>query len=222
MDEARAEGPVPRLHVARAQRAGRGRHGRAWASPAGNLYATIVWPDPDERLGPEVLAAIQSEIADAIRGAGGPPACCKWPNDGFVGGRKWNGLLAERDAGRGSLRVGVGANLESVPEGTAFEATALRVHWPAGPPPVETARLVLEAALAVLVDGEAGIRRGLARWPAVDLWTIGDPLLVEGQDGLHEGRYGGVSADGRLVLETAGGTTRIAAGDAVRLHRQGA
>jgi BirA family biotin operon repressor/biotin-[acetyl-CoA-carboxylase] ligase len=220
MDEARREGPAPRLHVAREQRAGRGRHGRAWASPAGNLYATIVWPDPDEWLGPGVLAAIQSEIADAIRGAGGPPARCKWPNDGFVEGRKWCGLLAERDGNRGRVRIGLGANLESVPEGPALEATALRVHWPAGPPPVDVACLILEAALAVLRDGEAGIRRGLARWPAVDLWTFGDPLQVEGPDGLLEGRYGGVSADGRLVLQTAGGTTRLAAGDAVRLHRQ--
>jgi len=220
MEEARAEGPAPRLHVASEQRAGRGRHGRTWASPAGNLYATIVWPDPDERLGPGVLAAVQSEIADAIRGAGGPQARCKWPNDGFVGGRKWCGLLAERDGGAGMLRVGVGANLESVPAGPGFEATALRAHWPAGPEPMVAACLVLEAALAVLRDGESGIRRGLARWPAVDLWAIGDPLQVEGPGGLLEGRYGGVSADGRLVLETAGGTTRIAAGDAVRLHRQ--
>ncbi|HKY60758.1 MAG TPA: hypothetical protein VJP59_07075 [Gemmatimonadota bacterium] len=222
MDEARAEGPVPRLHVAREQRAGRGRHGRPWKSPAGNLYATLVWPDPEERLGPGVLAAIQSEVADAIRGAGGPPARCKWPNDGFVEGRKWSGLLAERDGNRGSLRIGVGANLEAIPEGAALEATALLVHWPAGPGPHGAACLILEAALAVLRDGEAGIRRGLARWPAVDLWRVGDPLQVEGPGGLLEGRYGGVSADGRLVLETAGGTTRIAAGEAVRLHRQGA
>jgi len=220
MDEARAEGPVPRLHVAREQRAGRGRHGRPWASPAGNLYATIVWPDPDGRLGPGVLAAIQSEVADAIRGAGGPQARCKWPNDGFIEGRKWSGLLAERDGSRGSLRIGVGANLESVPQGPGLEATALLAHWPAGPDALEAASLVLEAALAVLGDGEAGIRRGLARWPALDLWTIGDPLQVEGPDGLVEGRYGGLSADGRLVLETAGGPTRIAAGDALRLHRQ--
>ncbi len=220
MDEARAEGPIPRLHVAREQRAGRGRHSRAWASPAGNLYATIVWPDPEERLGPGLLAAIQSEIADAIRGAGGPPARCKWPNDGFVGGRKWSGLLAERDGGRGILRLGVGANLESAPEGTAFEATALRTEWPEGPEPFEAASLVLAAALAILHDGESGIRRGLARWPAVDLWAIGDRLQVETPAGPLEGRYGGLAADGRLVLETGGKTTRIAAGDAVRLRRQ--
>ena len=220
MEEARAEGPAPRLHVAREQRGGRGRHGRSWVSPAGNLYATIVWPDADERLGPGLLAAIQSEIADAIRGVGGPPVRGKWPNDGFVGGRKWSGLLAERDYRGGTLRVGVGANLESVPEAPAFEATALRAHWPAGPGPIEAACLILDAALAVLRDGEAGIRRGLARWPAVDLWAIGDPLQVEGPDGLLEGRYGGVAVDGRLVLETAGRTIRIAAGDAKRLHRQ--
>lgn len=221
MDEARAKGPVPRLHVAREQRAGRGRHGRVWSSPPGNLYATFVWPDPEPPLGPGLLAAVQSEMADAIRGAGGPAVRCKWPNDGFIGDRKWSGLLAERDARQGILRLGVGANLVSVPDGMEDEATAIEPHWPAGPGPFETACLLLEAALAVLRDGEAGIRRGLARWPAVDLWAIGDRLRVGAPDGLLEGRYGGLAADGRLVLERAGGTTRIAAGDAVRLRRQG-
>ena len=168
MDEARAQGPVPRLHVAREQRAGRGRHGREWSSPAGNLHATFVWPDSDPPLGPGLLAAIQSEMADAIRGAGGPPVRCKWPNDGFIGDRKWSGLLAERDARRGILRLGVGANLATVPAGMEDEATALGLHWPGGPGPFETACLLLEAVLAVLRDGEAGVRRGLARWPAAD------------------------------------------------------
>lgn len=221
MDEARVEGPVPRLHVAREQRAGRGRHGRVWSSPSGNLYATAVWADPDPPLGPGLLAAIQSEMADAIRGAGGPAVRCKWPNDGFIGDRKWSGLLAERDARRGILRLGVGANLVSIPEGMEDEATALRIHWPAGPGPLETACLVLEAVLAVLRDREGGVRRGLARWPAIDLWAIGDRLQVEGPDGVLEGLYGGLAADGRLVLERGGETTRIAAGDAVRLRRQG-
>jgi BirA family biotin operon repressor/biotin-[acetyl-CoA-carboxylase] ligase len=221
MDEARAEGPVPRLHVALEQRAGRGRHGRVWSSPPGNLHATIVWPDPDPPFGPGLLAAIQSEMADSIRGAGGPAVRCKWPNDGFIGDRKWSGLLGEREARRGTLLLGVGANLEAVPEGTEKEAIALRDDWPAGPGPFETACLLLEAALAVLRDGEAGVRRGLARWPALDLWAIGDRLRVDGPEGSLEGRYGGLAPDGQLMLEAAGGTTRIAAGDAVRLRRQG-
>jgi hypothetical protein len=65
------------------------------------------------------------------------------------------------------------------------------------------------------------VRRGLARWPALDLWAIGDRLRVDGPEGSLEGRYGGLAPDGQLMLEAAGGTTRIAAGDAVRLRRQG-
>ena len=221
MDEARAPGPVPRLHVAREQRAGRGRHGRAWSSPPGNLHATFVWPDPDPPLGPGLLAAIQSEMADAIRGAGGPPVRCKWPNDGFIGDRKWSGLLAERDARRGILRLGIGATLVTVPPGMEDEATALGLHWPGGPGPFETACLLLEAVLAVLRDGEAGVRRGLARWPALDLWGVGDRLQVDGPEGRLEGRYGGLAPDGRLVFETGGGTIRVAAADALRPRRQG-
>ncbi len=29
--------------VARSQNAGRGRHGRHWTSPPGNLYASLLW-----------------------------------------------------------------------------------------------------------------------------------------------------------------------------------
>ncbi|MGH7562915.1 MAG: biotin--[acetyl-CoA-carboxylase] ligase [Gemmatimonadota bacterium] len=220
MEEARRTATAPVVHLADEQLAGRGRHGRSWVSPPGNLYATIAWPDPGGRIPPSVLAAIQSGITDAILRAGGPSLRCKWPNDGFAEDGKWCGLLAEHDRGGGRLLIGVGANLERLPADPDLGAAALKTHWRPWPGRAAVAKTILAAALSILRDGEAGIRRGLARWPDLDLWPIGAHLHVETGDRILVGRYGGVAPDGRLVLETADGVAQVAAGEARRARRQ--
>ena len=218
MEEARRGGPGPVIHLAEEQRAGRGRHGRSWSSPPGNLYATIAWPDPDARIPATILAAIQAEIGHAVRGAGGPAVRCKWPNDGFVGGEKWCGLLAEHDRGR--LLVGIGANLEHSPTDPGLRATCLRERWVPWPGRVVVAETLVRAALFVLRSGAAGIRRGLARWADLDVWPRGTQVRVETGDGVRVGRYGGLAPDGRLVLDTPRGVVRLAAGEAYRVRGQ--
>ncbi len=221
MEEARKVPTAPVIHLADEQLAGRGRHGRTWASPPGNLYATIAWPDPGARIPPAVLAAVQAEITGAVRRAGGLSLRCKWPNDGFAEDGKWCGLLAEHDRREGDrLLIGIGANLERVPAGPKLEATALRAHWKPWPGRVAAAETILSAALSLLREGEPGIRRGLARWPDLDLWPIGAHLRVETGDRVLAGRYGGVSSDGRLVLETADEVVLVGAGEARRARRQ--
>ncbi|MGH7549759.1 MAG: biotin--[acetyl-CoA-carboxylase] ligase [Gemmatimonadota bacterium] len=220
MQEARSAVSAPVVHLADEQRAGRGRHGRSWVSPPGNLYATIAWPDPGARIPPAVLAAIQAEITHAIRRAGGTSLHCKWPNDGFAGDGKWCGLLAEHDRGGGRLLIGVGANLERVPADPDLGAAALETFWTPWPGRVAAAETILGAALSLLQDGEAGVRRGLARWPDLDLWPIGAALRIETGDRILAGRYEGVAPDGRLVLETADGVVHLAAGEARRARRQ--
>lgn len=218
MKEARRAGRAPIVHLADEQRAGRGRHGRSWVSPPGNLHATIAWPDPDRRISAAALAAIQAEIARSIRAAGGPAARCKWPNDGFVRGRKWCGLLAAHDRVGEALLVGIGANLEEAPPDLV--ATALRYHWTPWPGRMVVAGTLLAAAVAVLRNGEAGIAHGLDGWSEMDLWPVGTELRVDTAERIRIGSYGGVTPDGRLVLETPEGVIRIAAGEARRVRRR--
>ncbi len=220
MEEARRVGRAPIVHLADEQRAGRGRHGRSWSSAPGNLHATIAWPDPDRRIPAAVLAAIQAEIAFSIRSAGGPAVRCKWPNDGWVGGGKWCGLLAEHARGRGTLLIGLGANLEHGPPDPELTAIALRDHWTPWPGRTDVAGVLLAAAVGVLRDGGPGIGRGLARWPELDLWPVGTEIRVETEERTLIGGYGGVAPDGRLVLETPRGIVRIAAGDARLVRRR--
>jgi BirA family biotin operon repressor/biotin-[acetyl-CoA-carboxylase] ligase len=118
MDEAarrRAAGAGPRTAiVADAQSSGRGREGRAFASPEGGLYASLlVAAEPADLPGPRV-AASGLAVAEALEEVAGVVCALKWPNDVWIRGRKVAGLLLE-SAGGPLVSVGVGVNVRAVP-----------------------------------------------------------------------------------------------------------
>ena len=82
----------PTWILAASQSAGRGRRGRGWASPAGNLYATLlVHPgaraDSVPQLSLVAALAVRDAVASFAVGGGGDIAL-KWPND-VLAGRNW-------------------------------------------------------------------------------------------------------------------------------------
>ena len=91
-DAGAAEGTVV---AANRQTAGRGRHGRAWASPPGaGLYVSaVVRPRPDMLSLLTIAAGVA--VADGIEASTGLRLDLKWPNDVCAGSRKVAGVLAE-------------------------------------------------------------------------------------------------------------------------------
>lgn len=220
MDAALADsGPAPVVHLAASQSAGRGRHGREWRSPPGNLYATIRWPEPDDPFPTGLLGAVQIEWARTIAAAGGPEVRCKWPNDGWLDGAKWSGLLAARPAGRpGEIHLGLGANLVTAPAVEGIEVACLRTQWTRWPGAAEAAALLLGAALRVLREGPAGVGPRLADWSMHDALSPGERLVVEGGGGPVEGVYRGIDPEGRLRLAAREGEVRVSSGDVRRVR----
>ena len=91
-DRGEPEGTVV---VADAQSAGRGRHGRAWASPPGaGLYMSTLTRPAAHAVGLLTIAAGVA-IAEGIQAATGLQPQLKWPNDIYMDGRKLAGILAE-------------------------------------------------------------------------------------------------------------------------------
>ena len=213
-------GPAPAVHLARAQRAGRGRLGRTWESPPGNLYATIRWPEGKTPFPPGLLAAVQLEWARSVRDAGGPEVRCKWPNDGMLGDGKWAGVIAVRPGERpGELHLGLGANLVTAPPSvTDPPAADLKSHWAKWPGEDAVTAMLVSAALDVLRDGPAGVPGRLAEWARFDALSPGEKIAVESAGRRHEGRYGGVDAEGRLLVDGESGETRFASGDVARVR----
>ncbi len=198
---------------ARRQEQGRGRHGRGWVSPPGNLYASVVRP----RAGGahpalEVFRAGICLVEAVLEVTGSTVAArLKWPNDLVVGGRKVAGILAETAPERAATVVGTGVNLVSHPDATSLPATDLARE---GARPVSPARLLAAYLERLAARSAHGPDRILERWRALAL-PAGTPFRVRIGDDEVQGAFAGVDDEGALLLDLADGECRrIIAGDA--------
>ncbi len=98
--------------VAEEQKAGRGRLGRYWYSPAGGFYLSVLFKPGARVTGGFSLVAAGSVIK-SLRDCGRGDLSVKWPNDLFFAGKKVGGILCENFAG--NMVVGIGLNIFSQP-----------------------------------------------------------------------------------------------------------
>lgn len=217
---ARVQGEPGRLWiVARSQGGGRGRHGRPWTSPPGNLYASLLLTDPcPAPLAPQLGFVAGLAVHDAVSrvlGDAAPRIALKWPNDLLIGGAKTAGLLLEGEIRGGALDVviGIGVNVASCPSDTPYPATFLKHHRP---------EASVEAVLAGLSD--AWVKR-FETWsrpggfgPTREAWLeraafLGEVITLRLAEGPLSGRFAGLDPSGRLELETDAGRRLVDAGD---------
>jgi BirA family transcriptional regulator, biotin operon repressor / biotin---[acetyl-CoA-carboxylase] ligase len=223
-DEAKAlarNGAAPETVVwALQQTQGRGRRGRIWSSPPGNLYASFILrpactPEQAAQLGFVASLAIGDALAELAPAIGA--LACKWPNDVLLGGRKIAGILLESEFGQDErvafVIVGLGVNLAAAPADTEFPATSIAGEGLSPPAP--------EAALgAVAKHFENWLRRWREKGfgPARDVWrsravTLGQQIRVRLETAILHGRFVDIDQHGALLLETGGELRRIPAGD---------
>ena len=211
---------------AREQASGRGRGGRNWASPRGNLYLSLLLrPEcPASRaaeLGFVAAVALGAALASLV-----PPLCpinYKWPNDVLLGERKVAGILIETESGLQSqpgaplewMVLGLGVNVQHYPEDTEFLATSLRFE---GADDVTVEAVLGRFALYFLDwtnrwmdEGFAPVR---AEWKERGL-GMGRKIRVRLPRETLRGKFIDLDADGALLLdpEKGGGVRRITAGD---------
>lgn len=205
--------------LARRQTAGRGRDGRAWQSPPGNLYLSLLLrPAAPAREAPlwALLAAVA--FAEALDPSLPDPGALrlKWPNDLLLGGAKLAGVLCESAAGQDGrmewLVMGLGANLAVAPEVPGRATTCIAAVAPAPAPDVVAARVLqaVEAWRARLAasGAEALVADWMRRGPA-----LGERLTLRVGAGETSGLYRGLDRDGALLLEVEGRTRRFATGE---------
>jgi BirA family transcriptional regulator, biotin operon repressor / biotin---[acetyl-CoA-carboxylase] ligase len=217
-----AEGAVDGTVVwAHCQTDGRGRRGRQWASPEGNLYCSVLMRPkvPLARAaGLSLVAAVA--VGDTVAGflPAGRRVQHKWPNDVLVEGAKIAGLLLEASgSNRGAadwVVVGCGLNVAVHPEAEGLSATDLSRE--------RGLRITVGAVLVALLDN---LRHWRGRWetagiaPVRDAWLarargLGEAITVRLPKEELEGQFEGMDETGALVLRLADSTTRtISAGD---------
>ena len=96
------------------QAAGKGRHGRAWASPPGGLYLSILLRPKEVHA--QVLGLLAGmPLVKTLRHFG-VFATLKWPNDAIFQDRKLAGILSERDYARKMMIKGRDSHSTKVKE----------------------------------------------------------------------------------------------------------
>lgn len=120
------------LVVANQQKAGKGRRGRGWESPAGtSIYMTLLLkPDivPSNASMLTLVAALA--VAKGIEKMTGMEVKIKWPNDIVINGRKICGILTEMSAQIDYVNhiiIGIGINVHNkeFPQELSDRATSI-------------------------------------------------------------------------------------------------
>jgi BirA family biotin operon repressor/biotin-[acetyl-CoA-carboxylase] ligase len=209
---------------ARRQTKGRGRGGRVWQSPEGNVFFSMIlrsqadWGDLNQL---PLVTSVATHAAVRRHVPLSRAVTIKWPNDVLIDGAKVSGTLIEShrlirstDVDRWSaeaLVVGIGVNVAHFPtEGLLYPATSLRQVGSA----VERDEVIRDLAQA-LIDALALWRlRGFEPIRAAYLagaHGLGERITVRTSRDLEEsvsGVFEGIDEDGALLLRLADGTVR--------------
>ena len=209
--------------IADAQRAGKGRMGRRWESPAGvNLYASVILRPPiAPRHAPQLTFLSAAAVARAIAEVTDLKPTVKWPNDVLLEGRKVAGLLNELDAETERIHylvLGIGVNVnmrqEQFPDDLRYPASSLALACGG-----ELPRLLFARTLLNQLDLLYGEYRKQGFAPILQAWQkhftlTGKAVEVDCQGRMLRGKVAGLDDDGALLLQlTDGRTERVLAGD---------
>ncbi|SDG68613.1 biotin--[acetyl-CoA-carboxylase] ligase [Pelagibacterium luteolum] len=219
------------------QTTGRGRRGRAWESPYGNLAASLlIQPnvpsaalaslgfvagvalnDALSRLLPDVSMRSGVDGADGRIGRSAARIALKWPNDLLADGAKLAGILLEaipRQYGHTAVVIGIGVNVVAAPQGLPYPAVALSSFNPA-----IDAAMVFETLAESWVrwydvwDNGQGTARIIERWRD-NAAGIGSEVVVQRSQGVLRGIFESIDDAGHLIVrDDEGQRIAITAGD---------
>ncbi len=189
------------------QTAGRGRLGRAWVSPPGNLYASTIVrlraTDPSAA----TLALVAAVGLDETLRAYGAEPWIKWPNDLFIGDAKLTGILLERSGD--AVVVGIGVNLAHHPDGLDRPVTSLPAAGLAAPDPDLFLSDLAEAFARWMATWRRSLDEVRRRW-LERAHPIGTALSVRLPDQPPiEGVFDGLDEDGALRLRLPSGSVQV-------------
>ncbi len=211
----------PTWIMARTQSAPRGRRGKAWVNPAGNFAATYIFKPG----GNPASAALRSFMAsNALYEAlamkiNRDKLSLKWPNDVLLNGGKVAGILLESTGRAGTidwLSIGIGVNLETVPQGVrdaSFPPVSLT-----GEGGETTDQDEFLSLLASNIATEEKVFEALGFGPIREKWLrraarLGEVITARTARDEHTGTFETVDEAGQLVLNTPKGRVTIPAAD---------
>ena len=215
-DRGEPEGTVV---IADAQSAGRGRHGRTWASPLGaGLYVSIVMRPAPHAVSLLTIAAGVA-LADGIQAATGLHPHLKWPNDVYIGGRKLAGILAEAGTSKDRgphVVLGCGVNLmpAAYPPDVAARATSIESELGR---PIDRGLLLVECLAALHLRyrelQSSGSATVIAQWRDRAVSTFGRRVEWDVAGVTRHGVAEDIDETGALLVRDGAARARVISGE---------
>ena len=227
MARARVGDPGGLWVVAAEQIKGRGRLGRVWFSPRGNLYASLLLVDAappafSPQLGFVAGVALAGALKRLLRDSA--RLRLKWPNDALFNGAKLSGLLLEGASltdGRFGCVIGFGVNCQSSPSDLPYPTACLRDIGAVSNERDDLFALLSDEMAYWLKVWDRGAGFHMVR----DAWLglaggIGEEISVAQGAAMHRGVFQGIDAQGRLLLDVGVGKPLVIEAGDVTLAQQ--
>ena len=206
------DAPEGAVAICDEQTAGRGRQGRAWASPPRTaILCSVLLRPPAERVLSELSLVAGTAVAEAIEGAVGLAVQIKWPNDVMLNRRKVAGILAEASGDRVVLGIGVNVNQDrnELPGDTKVAAASL---YTVDGIKRERAPIVAAILERLETNYDAWVERGLDG--VYD--SLGARDFLRGRRITADGFAGvgiKIDRDGRFLVDVDGDTRAVESGE---------
>ncbi|MEN2494590.1 MAG: Bifunctional ligase/repressor BirA [Hyphomicrobiaceae bacterium hypho_1] len=196
------------------QKSGRGRSGRSWHSPFGNLYTTLLFSLSSSagftsQLSLVAGLAVYDTIIFFIQNVHPERAYwyLKWPNDLMVGKAKIGGILVETVVAHGEYLaiIGCGVNIKEKPINLGREVAAM-IEYGSAPHPkafLEKLDSKLHYYLRIWNNGMgfAAIREDWLKRS----FPLGTYISIKASNSLVYGNFAGLGNDGSLLLKQSDG-----------------
>lgn len=219
-----AQGEIGPLWLrAERQTGGKGRNGRTWSSPPGNLYASHLMrldvpPERASELSLVAGVALHTVIAQLLPHESTTGRLyLKWPNDLMLDAGKLAGILIETSitANQPGITVvmGIGVNVASHPPDIGRPATHLALHGADLHPSELLLRIAAVLGIALRDWRELGFAPVRTEWLS-RAHRVGVEISVSTRDGPMQGVFCGLAEDGALMVKSKDGREhRVTFGD---------
>ncbi len=209
--------PEGTVVVAEMQRAGRGRRGRTWYSPANRgIYVSIILRPalPSHQISRIPLVTAVA-VAETLNSELDLQALIKWPNDILIGGKKIAGILAEAATDMDSIEyvvVGIGLNISNdineFPADLRMPATSVQAEQGRLASRTDILRALLynmEIRYEQLLRGD--FKETLAKARTLSM-LLGQEVRLESKGDYIIGEAIEINSDGFLLVRDKQGTIR--------------
>ena len=209
--------PEGTVVIADQQTSGRGRLGRTWLSPHGNLPLSLILRPQLENL-PHLIMIASLAVVRALKAVSNIDAVIKWPNDVLIKGKKVCGILIESEVKGNVVNfaiVGIGINIDldtsNFPDISAIATSLTQESGKEISRPELTAVLLSEIERLYL-EAQAGAPIHKEWRERMD--TLGKWIEIKSGGSIEHGRAEDATESGNLILRRVDGSiTEILVGD---------